>query len=73
MPAGTGTFIGEVASSVFWAILGVILLVGAFKLWDFADPIDYRREIEKGNAAAGVVMAGVMVGMSIIIFGAIHG
>lgn len=73
MPAGTGTFIGEVASSIFWAVLGVILLVGAFKLWDFIDPIDYRREIEKGNAAAGVVMAGVMVGMSIIIFGAIHG
>ena len=73
MPAGVGTFIGEVASSIFWAVLGVILLVGAFKLWDFADPIDYRREIEKGNAAAGVVMAGVMVGMSIIIFGAIHG
>jgi len=73
MPAGVGTFIGEVASSIFWAVLGVILLVGAFKLWDFADPIDYRREIEKGNAAAGVVMAGVMIGMSIIIFGAIHG
>lgn len=73
MPAGVGTFISEVASSIFWAVLGVILLVGAFKLWDFADPIDYRREIEKGNAAAGVVMAGVMVGMSIIIFGAIHG
>ena len=73
MPAGVGTFISEVASSIFWAVLGVILLVGAFKLWDFADPIDYRREIEKGNAAAGVVMAGVMIGMSIIIFGAIHG
>ena len=73
MPAGVGTFISEVASSIFWAVLGVILLVGAFKLWDFIDPIDYRREIEKGNAAAGVVMAGVMVGMSIIIFGAIHG
>lgn len=73
MPAGAGTFLGEVASSIFWAVLGVLLLVGSFKLWDFIDPIDYRREIEKGNAAAGVVMAGVMVGMSIIIFGAIHG
>lgn len=73
MPSSIGVFTADVASSIFWAILGVLLLVGAFKLWDLIDPIDYRREIEKGNAAAGVVMFGVMVGMSIIIFGAIHG
>ena len=73
MPASVGLFTADVASSIFWAVLGVLLLVGAFKLWDFIDPIDYRREIEKGNAAAGVVMFGVMLGMSIIIFGVIYG
>ncbi len=73
MPAGAGLFATDVASSIFWAVLGVLLLVGAFKLWDLIDPIDYRREIEKGNVAAGVVMFGVMVGMSIIIFGVIYG
>jgi uncharacterized membrane protein YjfL (UPF0719 family) len=72
MPANVVAFILSVAASIFWAVLGVVLLVGAFKLFDMIDPIDYRREIEKGNMAAGIVMAGVMIGMAIIIYAAIQ-
>jgi uncharacterized membrane protein YjfL (UPF0719 family) len=64
--------LNSIFSSVVWAIIGVMLLIFAFKVFDISDPVCYHKEIEKGNVAAGLVMAGVMVGMSIIIFAAIR-
>lgn len=66
------TVLQSLLSSVFWALVGVLLLVAAFRLFDLSDPVRYREQIEKGNVAAGVVMAGVMIGMAIIIYAAIR-
>ncbi|MCL4369447.1 MAG: DUF350 domain-containing protein [Chloroflexi bacterium] len=65
------TFLQGVLASIFWAVLGVLLLIMAFRIFDLSDPVRYHEQIEKGNMAAGVVMAGVMVGMAIIIYAAI--
>jgi len=67
-----GAVISSILSSVLWAVVGVLLLIFAFRVFDLSDPIRYHTEIEKGNVAAGVVMAGVMIGMSIIIYAAIR-
>ncbi|HEX2986797.1 MAG TPA: DUF350 domain-containing protein [Chloroflexota bacterium] len=67
-----GAFLNSVLSSVVWAVLGVLLLILAFRIFDLSDPVRYHTEIEKGNVSAGIVMAGVMIGMSIIIFAAIR-
>ncbi len=71
MPELTG-FLTSVLSSIVWALIGVILLVAAFRVFDAVDPVAYHEEIKKGNTAAGVVMAGVMIGMAIIIYAAIR-
>ncbi len=65
--------LSSIASSIVWAFIGVILLIAAFRIFDLLDPVPYHEEIKKGNTAAGIVMAGVMIGMAIIIYGAIHG
>jgi putative membrane protein len=65
-------FLSSVAGSIIWALIGVILLLGAFKIFDAVDPIAYHEEIKKGNTAAGIVVAGVMIGMSLIIYAAIR-
>ncbi len=67
-----GTILSSIFSSVIWAIIGVLLLIFAFRIFDLSDPVRYHTEIEKGNVAAGVVMAGVMIGMAIIINAAIR-
>ncbi len=67
-----GTLIQSVLSSIFWGVIGVILLIVAFRIFDLSDPVRYHTEIEKGNVAAGIVMGGVMVGMAIIISTAIR-
>jgi len=67
-----GAILSSIFSSVVWAIIGVLLLIFAFRVFDLSDPVRYHTEIEKGNVAAGVVMAGVMIGMAIIINAAIR-
>ena len=67
-----GAILSSIFSSVVWAIIGVLLLIFAFRVFDLSDQVRYHTEIEKGNVAAGVVMAGVMIGMAIIINAAIR-
>ncbi len=64
--------ISSILSSVVWAIVGVLLLILAVRIFDLVDPVPYRDEVQKGNVAAGVVMGAVLIGMSIIIFAAIR-
>lgn len=66
------TVLSSMLSSVVWALIGVILLFVGFRIFDAADPVAYHDEIRKGNVAAGVVAAGLMIGLSIIIYGAIR-
>ena len=63
--------INSMLASVVWALLGAALLLLAFRLFDWVNAVDYIAEIKKGNVAAGVVIAGVMIGMAIIIHAAI--
>ncbi len=62
----------SILSSIVWALIGVVLLYLCFRILDAADPIAYHDEIKKGNVAAGVVVAGIMIGLSVIIYGAIR-
>lgn len=64
--------LSSIMSSIVWAFIGVVLLIAAFRVFDAFDPVAYHEEIKKGNVAAGIVVAGVMVGMAIIIFAAIR-
>ena len=64
--------ISSILSSVIWAIVGVLLLIFAVRVFDYIDPVPYHDEVKKGNVAAGVVMGAVLIGMAIIIFAAIR-
>ncbi len=64
--------LSSIMSSIVWAFIGVVLLIAAFRVFDAFDPVAYHEEIKKGNLAAGIVVAGVMVGMAIIIYAAIR-
>lgn len=64
--------LSSIFSSFVWAIIGVLLLLLAIRIFDWIDPIPYREEVKKGNVAAGIVLGALIVGMAIIVFAAIR-
>lgn len=56
-----------VGATFGWTVIGVVLLYGGIRLYDFLDPIDYRTEIRKGNIAAGIKLAALVLGLTAII------
>lgn len=64
--------ISSILSSVVWAVVGVLLLIFAVRIFDWIDPVPYHDEVRKGNVAAGVVLGALIVGMAIIVFAAIR-
>lgn len=57
----------EVIATVGWTILAVVLFYGGVRLFDQLDPIDYQAEIRKGNLAAGLLLAAVIVSLAAIV------
>ncbi len=70
MAAALTHFVSNVASVVVWALIGVILLLLADHIIDRVDPIHFDEEIRKGNVAAAIVMAALIIGVAIVIYGA---
>lgn len=61
-----------VAATVF-AVLGIVVFVAAFFLFDRLTPGDLWDEVMKGHhTGPAIVAAGVAIGLSIIIAAAIH-
>lgn len=50
-----------------FSILGIILMALGYKVLDWVVPADFNKELEKGNLAVGVVVAGLLIGIAIII------
>ena len=61
----------DVLATVGWTFLAVILFYGGVRLFDLFDPIDYQAEIRRGNIAAGVLLAAVILSLSAIIIAVI--
>lgn len=62
--------LSQVGSVIFWALVGVIILLAADHIIDRVDPLDFDAEIKKGNIAAAIVMSALILGVAIIIFAA---
>jgi putative membrane protein len=61
-----------IMNSVLFGILGIVLVLVGFKVFDRAiTRVDLEKEISNGNIAAAILSAAVIVGISIIISAAI--
>ncbi|MEB3187896.1 MAG: DUF350 domain-containing protein [bacterium] len=56
-----------IVSSFGWTLLGVLVLFVGTLLWDRLDPVDYRAEIAKGNVAAAIKFAAVILSLAAIV------
>ncbi len=56
------------------SIVGLVILMIGYKVFDMATPYDLNRQIaEENNVAAGVAVAGVLVSLGIIVAAAMGG
>jgi putative membrane protein len=67
--------LGEaIISSAAFAGVGLVVFGAAFWLMGKLAPFSIKKEIEEDqNVALGVIMAGVVIGIALIISAAIHG
>lgn len=64
---------GGILSAVVFFFAGQIALLLVVFLYQLATPYNVIGEIESGNTAAGLMLAGIMVAVSVTLYGAIAG
>lgn len=64
---------GVLLVSLVYAVIGMIFLMVAYKVFDLVNGLDFTKELEKNNQALGTVIAGFFIAIAIVIAAAIHG
>lgn len=60
--------------TVIYAVLGIVLLFVGYRIFDWLTPTDLQEDIFKnGNVAVAILTGAFIVGLAIVILGAIHG
>ena len=56
-----------------YAILGVVLMLGAYRVIDMLTPsVDFQLELKNGNVAVAIFIAALFLAIAIIIGGALN-
>ena len=62
-----------VGTNVMYAVLGVVLMWIAYRVFDWLTPqVDFAEELHKGNVAAAIFIAAIFLSIAIIIAGALN-
>ncbi len=57
-----------IIEGIIFSIVGLVVLMVGYKVFDMATPYDLNRQIaEENNVAAGIAVAGVLVSLGIIV------
>ena len=60
--------VGFIIEGIIFSIVGLVVLMVGYKVFDMATPYDLNRQIaEENNTAAGIAVAGVLVSLGIIV------
>lgn len=57
----------NIALSLGFGLVGIIILVLGYKIFDKLIPADFNKELENGNVAIAIFLAGVLVSLAIIV------
>ena len=53
--------------SVLFGILGIFIMLVGYLVFDKAIPLDFNKDLEKNNIAVAIVIAGLLIGIAIIV------
>ena len=61
-----------VALNIVYAIVGVVMMYGSYRLFDrLSTRIDFQEELQKGNIAVAIVIGSIFIAIAMIISGAL--
>ncbi len=62
-----------VGLNFLYAVLGVVLMFIAYRLFDLLTPqVDFPDELKKGNVAVAIVIAALFLAIAVVIAGALN-
>lgn len=64
---------GMLLVTLIYAVLGMVFLMIAYKVFDLVNALEFTKELENNNQALGIVIAGFFIAVAIIIAAAIRG
>lgn len=53
--------------SALFGLLGILILAVGYVIFDKMIPLDFNKELEKGNVAVAIVIAGMLLGIALIV------
>jgi uncharacterized membrane protein YjfL (UPF0719 family) len=53
--------------SALFGLLGILIMAIGYIIFDKMIPLDFNKELEKNNIAVAIVIAGLLVGIAIIV------
>lgn len=59
--------------SFVFGLLGILIMVIGYLVFDKVIPLDFNKELENKNAAVAIVVAGLLIGIAIIVSSAVAG
>ena len=57
----------NMALSLGFGLVGIFILILGYKLFDKVIPADFNKELENGNIAIAIFLAGTLISLSIIV------
>lgn len=53
--------------SFAFGVVGIIILILGYKIFDALIPADFNKELENGNIAVAIFSAGILIALAIIV------
>jgi uncharacterized membrane protein YjfL (UPF0719 family) len=60
-----------IVSSIIYFVIGMVFCAVGYKVFDIITPFDLSKEIDDHNIAAGLAVAGIFIGVAIVVSAAI--
>ncbi len=60
-----------IISSIVYFFIGILFCAIGYKVFDIITPFDLNKEIDDHNIAAGLTVAGMFIGIAIVVSAAI--
>lgn len=59
--------IRDILLSVLFGFLGIVIMAVGYKIFDLMIPLDFNKELEKNNTSVAILIAGLLIGIAIIV------
>jgi uncharacterized membrane protein YjfL (UPF0719 family) len=61
------TVLNNLGLSALFGLVGIIIMVIGYIIFDKVIPLDFNKELEKNNMSVAIVIAGFLIGIAIIV------